>query len=108
MRIFLRHLKLATAGLVLLALGTHGPLALASAQPRGPTASPLVVIVSAQSSIRDLPMALLERIFLGEVSEHQGTRFLPLNYAADSALRRAFDEVLLGFTGDAAGRYWID
>ncbi|MFT3924481.1 MAG: hypothetical protein QM778_18225 [Myxococcales bacterium] len=108
MRTFFHFLKLMMLGLVLATVLVEGPHTLASAQPNVGSPVPLVVIVSAQSGIRDLPRALLKRIFLGEVTEYDGTRFVPLNYAADHPMRRSFDATLLGFMGDDAGRYWID
>lgn len=108
MRIFYPILKLVSVGLVLVTLLAEGPLALASAQPRTSGSSPMVVIVSAQSKMQDISRSLLKRIFLGEVAEYEGVRFVPLNYSVDTPLRQAFDEVLLGFTGDAVGRYWVD
>ncbi|MFT3924437.1 MAG: hypothetical protein QM778_18005 [Myxococcales bacterium] len=108
MRFFFHILKATMLGLVVITLVTDGSLALASAQPTVSGPTPLVVIVSARSGIHDLPKALLKRIFLGEASEYQGTRFVPLNYVVSDPVRRAFDEMLLGFAGDAAGRYWVD
>jgi hypothetical protein len=68
----------------------------------------LVVIVSAQSKLTDVPKALLKRIFLGEPTELAGTRLVPFNYAPENPLRRRFDELLLGFDAAASGRYWVD
>jgi hypothetical protein len=68
----------------------------------------VVVVVSAQSKIFDLPKAVVKRVFLGEPTEAGGTRLLPFNYAPDDPLRRRFDALLLGFDADAAGRYWVD
>ena len=103
-------LKLVSVGLVLLTLLAQGPLALASAQqPRAATSSsPMVVIVSAHSKLRDISRSMLKRIFMGEVTEFDGVRFVPLNYTVENPMRASFDEVMLGLKGDAVGRYWVD
>lgn len=80
----------------------------ASAAPGQQSAVSLVVIVAAQSTLRDIPHGLLRRIFLGEPSEHAGKRLLPLNYGPDDPLRIAFDQRAFGMSKDASGRYWVD
>lgn len=93
--------------LLLLAALAHPRFSRAAAQVV-PVHAVLVVIVSAQAKVTDLPKALLKRIFLGEPTELSGTRLLPFNYAVENPLRRRFDELLLGFDAAATGRYWID
>ena len=89
-------------------------LTAASPLDRAATAQPpavpgrLVVIVAADSTLRDVSHALLKRIFLGEPAEHDGVRLVPLNYGPEDPLRIAFDKTALGFSQEAAGRYWVD
>jgi hypothetical protein len=73
-----------------------------------PSQSAIAVIVSAESKVYDLPKAVIKRVFLGEPTEVDGVRLLPFNHAPEDPLRRQFDRLLLGFEGDATGRYWID
>lgn len=80
----------------------------ASAQADASTSAIIVVIVSARSTFHDLPKAVLKRVFLGEPTEVDGVRLLPFNLPPESTLRRRFDQLLLGFDVDAAGRYWVD
>jgi hypothetical protein len=99
---------LKVAALLLLLLATlHGQFTQASAQG-GPAHGVIVVIVSVQSKLHDVPRALLKRIFLGEPSELDGARALPFNHAPDDAMRQRFDQLLLGFDTGASGRYWVD
>jgi len=79
----------------------------ATAQAPGPDAR-IVVIVAAQSTLRDISHALLRRVFLGEPTEHAGVRLVPLNYGPDDPVRVAFDRAALGFSPAASGRYWVD
>ena len=79
----------------------------------GPTESKrlearLVVIVAAQSPLQDISRPLLRRVFTGNPAELGGTRLVPLNYGPDDPLRTAFDRLVLGFSQEAAGRYWVD
>lgn len=97
-----------TLAVLLLLWAAASPLDLTvGAQP--PAApSHLVVIVAADSTLRDVSRALLKRVFLGEPAEHDGVRMVPLNYAPDDPLRVAFDRAALGFSSEASGRYWVD
>jgi hypothetical protein len=97
--------------LLLLAVGllTASLLPLAPGLAQSPRLStPVAVIVSAQSDMRDISSAFLRRIFLGEPSEFQGQRLVPLNYAPSDPLRVAFDRAALNLGPEQAGRYWVD
>lgn len=99
-----RHPRaLACAIVVLLALLTGA----------GPTESKrldgrLVVIVSAQSPLQDISRPMLRRAFSGDPAVLGGMRLVPLNYGPEDPLRAAFDRLVLGFSQEAAGRYWVD
>ena len=82
-------------------------MAQASAQVARPR-KPLVVIVAANSKLRDISHALLRRIFLGEAAEQQGLRWVPFNYPPDDPLRIAFDQQAFDLSPAAVGRYWVD
>ncbi|MEY4512306.1 MAG: hypothetical protein RLZZ450_4428 [Pseudomonadota bacterium] len=103
-----RHVKLALATILLVMfcqrlLGFAGATAQSKSEKK-----PIVVIVAADSKLRDISHALLRRIFLGEPTEYQGVRWVPFNYGPDEALRVSFDELALRFSKEASGRYWVD
>jgi hypothetical protein len=107
---FLRRLRARAASalaLLLLCAAIVPRFSRVAAQEQ-PAHGVIVVIVSAQSKLLDLPKALVKRVFLGEPTEAGGSRLLPFNYATEDPLRRRFDELLLGFDQSAAGRYWVD
>lgn len=103
-----RMLRMARVAPVLLLLAASVPPFSGVSAQGDALRAVIVVVVSAQSKLQDLPKALLKRVFLGEPTEAGGTRLLPFNYAPDDPLRRRFDALLLGFDADAAGRYWVD
>ncbi len=105
-RMAVRVPKLA-ALLLLLATLVQPPFGLASAQG-GPAHGVLVVIISAQSKLQDLPKAIVKRVFLGEPTTVDGQKLIPFNYAPEDPTRLRFDDVLLGFDTAASGRYWVD
>jgi hypothetical protein len=95
-----------TALLVLLSLSLIG---FADAAAQGKLEKrPLVVIVSADSKLRDISHALLRRIFLGEPTEFEGVRWVPFNYGPDDPLRVTFDQLAFDMSKEASGRYWVD
>ncbi|MFT3926430.1 MAG: hypothetical protein QM778_28050 [Myxococcales bacterium] len=70
---------------------------------------PIVVVVSAKSSQKDLSMGKLRRIFLNQATDDDDrNRFLPINAMAKSSLRVRFDQVVLDMSADEVGRYWVD
>lgn len=100
------RLALATLLLLLLSqqlLGFAGATAQTKSEKK-----PIVVIVAADSKLRDISHAMLRRIFLGEPSEYQGVRWVPFNYGPDDALRVSFDDLALRLSKEASGRYWVD
>jgi hypothetical protein len=106
MRRMLHPLALATMLLVLFSQHLLG-LADAAAQHKVER-KPLVVIVAADSTLRDISHALLRRIFLGEPTEYEGVRWVPFNYGPDDPLRISFDALAFHLSKEASGRYWVD
>ncbi len=90
----------------LLAASTIG-FGAAASQP-AQSADRIVVITAASSPLTDISLVELRRIYLGEASEFRGQRMLPFNYEAGERLRVTFDRVVLEFTPEQTGRYWID
>jgi ABC-type phosphate transport system substrate-binding protein len=70
---------------------------------------PLVVIVSLQTSMTDISLATLRRVFQGEATNAtDGKRLIPMNSPLKSAERELFDRKVLGLEPAAVGRFWID
>jgi hypothetical protein len=68
----------------------------------------LVVVVGAQSPLRDISRNTLRRAYLGEVTEDHGMRLVALNQPPGTPARVAFDRALLGLEPEAVARFWID
>lgn len=68
----------------------------------------LVLIVGRGLSLGGVSASIAQRIFRGEPTDLAGARMVPFNYAPDHALRRAFDQAVLGMSPDEVGRYWVD
>jgi hypothetical protein len=66
------------------------------------------VIVSVDSGIESIPIAVLRRCFLGSPVEVGGVRLIPFNHPPESELRARFDGEVLGMTTLATQRFWID
>jgi len=101
----IRRALISTAVVVALsvAAGSSGPRAAAP-----PSSTELVVVVGAQSPLRDISRSTLRRAYLGEVTEDHGARLVPLNQPPGAPARVAFDRALLGLLPDAIARFWID
>jgi hypothetical protein len=70
---------------------------------------PLVVIVSATVSMKDISTSLLRRAFLGEAAEYaSGKRLVPINQPFDTPARSQFDKAILGLSPAEIGRFWVD
>lgn len=92
-----------------LALGFS--LAFSASAPRAaapPSSTELVVVVGAQSPLRDISRSALRRAYLGDVTEDHGVRLVPLNQPPGSPARVSFDRALLGLPPEAIARFWID
>ena len=71
-------------------------------------ASPLLVVVSKATGIRDISKSDLRRAFLGELTVVQGIRLVPLNQPPGTAPRAHFDRQVLGVEPDRIGAFWIN
>ena len=92
-------------GRVVLLLWIAGP---ATAQQRREP-DPLVVVVAANSKLRDISIQDLRRIYTKTLTTASGgERLIPLNQAAGARDRLAFDNQVLGMSADEVGRFWVD
>ena len=69
----------------------------------------LAVFVSKDSSLKDLKMNDLRRIFTNaDDSGFSGQRNVPFNHTAHSTDRVGFDQVVLHMSPEEVSRFWID
>jgi hypothetical protein len=69
----------------------------------------LAVFVSKDSSIKDLKMNELRRIFTNaDDSGFSGQRNVPFNHTAHSTDRVGFDQTVLRMSQEEVSRFWID
>ena len=101
----IRRALFCAAIVVALSVGAGVRAPSAAAPPAG---TELVVVVGAQSALRDISRSTLRRAFLGEVTEDHDARLVPLNQPPGAPARVAFDRALLGLEPDAIARFWID
>jgi hypothetical protein len=71
-------------------------------EPAAP-ARPILVIVPTSSTLDNVSLETLRRIFLGDVPELR-----PLNLPPASDERIGFDRAVLGLNAEEAARFWID
>lgn len=70
---------------------------------------PLAIVVAKDSSIRDLSLYQLKRLYLGDsMNTPDGKKLLPLNRGTNTHERVGFDKSVLNLTPEEAARYWID
>ena len=69
----------------------------------------LLVIVSAQSPVRQVSAAALESYFSGaERRWPEGHNVVVFNLPPEHALRALFDRIVLRLNPDEVGRFWVD
>jgi hypothetical protein len=69
----------------------------------------LAVFVSKDSTLQDLKMSELRRVFTNaDDSAFSGQRSVPFNHTAHSADRVGFDQTVLHMNEDEVSRFWID
>ena len=69
----------------------------------------LAVVVARGSSLQDLSLAELRRVFTSEGdSDPSGQRFVPFNHPPHTTDRAGFDRVVLGMSPDEVSQFWID
>jgi len=69
----------------------------------------LAVVVAQGSSVRDLSLTELRRIFANEGdSNSSGERYVPFNHPPHTTDRMAFDKIVLGMSPDEVSQFWIE
>jgi len=69
----------------------------------------LAVFVSKDSSVQNLKMSELRRIFMkADDGGFSGQRIVPFNHTARSSDRIGFDQTVLRMNPDEVSRFWID
>jgi len=69
----------------------------------------LAVFVAKDSSVQNLKMSELRRIFTNaDDSGFSGTRSIPFNHTARSSDRVGFDQTVLRMNPEEVSRFWID
>jgi hypothetical protein len=69
----------------------------------------LAIVTQKASALNDLTTRELKRLYLGEqVATPDGKKIVPLNQAAKSPDRVAFEQIVLGMSPDEVSRFWID
>lgn len=96
------HLGLLIPFLVCAALTTAIP-------PRTEAAGkPLIVVVAASSTVKDVSMGELRRAFLGEAVTVGGKRLIAINHPLDTPARTQFDRIVFSLKPEEVGRFWVD
>lgn len=81
----------------------------ASPADAGPGDEPLAIVVAKNSSVQELTMYELKRLYMGDsMNTPDGKKLLPLNRGTKTGERVGFDQSVLGMSPDEAARYWID
>jgi hypothetical protein len=69
----------------------------------------LAVVVAKSSSVQDVSLSELKRIFTNEGdSDSSGQRYVPFNHPPHTTDRVAFDKIVLGMSPDEVSQFWID
>lgn len=69
---------------------------------------PMVIVVGASSTAKDVDLGLLRRAFSGQPADLGGKRLIPINHPNATPLRVAFDKQILGLSAADVGKFWID
>lgn len=92
----------------LLVLGAASLAPGAIARAAGSATGRIAVVVSRSSTLSDISLGDLRRIFLSQVQTHGGERIVPFNQPRNTLPRRVFDERVLGMDPEESARYWVD
>ncbi len=99
-----RRMTIFGCAVALLSLGLT-----ASSVSAGNSGEPLAVVVAKNSSVNDLTLFQLKRLYMGDsLDDPSGNKMLALNRGSQTAERIGFDKTVLGMTPEEAARYWID
>lgn len=81
----------------------------ASPADAGTGDEPLAIVVAKSSSVQELSMYELKRLYMGDsMNTPNGKKLLPLNRGTKTGERVGFDQTVLGMSPEEAARYWID
>jgi hypothetical protein len=87
-------------------LATHTFTTAAFGAPLG---DPLAVVVANDSTVNDLSLYELKRLYMGDAMQAPGGKnLIPLNRGSTALERVGFDQTVLDMTPEQAARYWID
>ena len=69
----------------------------------------LAVVVAKSSTVQDLSLAQLKRIFTNEGDKDPaGQRYVPFNHPPHTTDRVAFDKIVVGLSPDEVSQFWIE
>lgn len=69
----------------------------------------LAVVVARGSSVQNVRLSELKRIFTNEGdSDSSGQRYVPFNHPPHTTDRVAFDKIVLGMSPDDVSQFWIE
>jgi hypothetical protein len=69
----------------------------------------LVVVVAKSSSVQDISLSELRRVYTTEGDrDASGQRYVPFNHRPHTPDRVAFDQIVLGMSPDEVSKFWID
>jgi len=69
----------------------------------------LAVVVARGSSVQDLSLSALRRIFTNEGdTDPSDRRYVPFNHPPHTTDRVAFDKLVLGMSADEVSQFWIE
>jgi len=99
------------AALLALSLGCALLLLLPRAERSARAANRVVlaVVVTRGSSVQDLSLSELKRIFINEGdTDPSDQRYVPFNHPPHTTDRVAFDNIVLGMSADEVSQFWIE
>ncbi|MBD3239980.1 MAG: hypothetical protein GF331_05295 [Chitinivibrionales bacterium] len=65
------------------------------------------IVVNAENSVSSLSKSTLRRIYLGQITELDGQRVVPINLPLDSETAAAFLKEVVGKTPNEYKQYWV-
>jgi len=68
----------------------------------------LVIVTQKSNALVELSLRDLKHMYLSEQVDGPGGRLIPLQQAAGSPVREAFERLVLKMSPDEVGRFWID
>jgi hypothetical protein len=69
----------------------------------------LAVVVAKTSSVQDISLSKLRRVFTSEGdSDDSGQRYVPFNHPPHTTDRVTFDKIVLGMSPEEVSQFWID